>query len=145
MLDWFPSAGINCLIGPGDTGKSTVLDAIDLCLSARRNIAIADSDFYKLNVEHPISITLTLGDLDDELLSLDAYGLFHRGMNPASGAIEDEPRRGLETVLSLNLSVQSDLEPVWTLLSDRAAKQGAERGLSWKDRQRLSAAVAIVL
>ena len=138
LLDWFPSAGINCLIGPGDTGKSTVLDAIDLCLGARRNIAIADSDFYKLNVEHPISITLTLGDLDDELLSLDVYGLFHRGMNPASGAIEDEPRRGLETVLSLNLSVRSDLEPAWTLLSDRAAKQGVERGLSWKDRQRLS-------
>jgi putative ATP-dependent endonuclease of the OLD family len=138
LLDWFPSAGINCLIGPGDTGKSTVLDAIDLCLSARRNIAIADSDFYKLNVELPISITLTLGDLDDELLSLDVYGLFHRGMNPASGAIEDEPRRGLETVLSLNLSVQSDLEPVWSLLSDRAAKQGVERGLSWKDRQQLT-------
>jgi hypothetical protein len=76
LLDWSPSVGINCLIGPGDTGKSTVLDAIDLCLSARRNNAIADSDFYELNVEHPISITLTLGDLDDELLSLDAYGLF---------------------------------------------------------------------
>jgi putative ATP-dependent endonuclease of the OLD family len=79
-LDWLPSPGINCLIGPGDTRKSTVLDAIDLCLGARRNIAIADSDFYKLDVEQPINISLTLGNLDDELLSLDAYGIFHRGM-----------------------------------------------------------------
>ncbi|WP_082902655.1 AAA family ATPase [Paraburkholderia ginsengiterrae] len=62
-LDWFPSAGINCLIGPGDTGKSTVLDAIDLCLSARRNIVIANSDFHKLDVEQPIGITLTLSGL----------------------------------------------------------------------------------
>ena len=29
-LDWAPSNGMNCLIGPGDSGKSTVLDAIDL-------------------------------------------------------------------------------------------------------------------
>lgn len=137
-LDWLPSPGINCLIGPGDTGKSTVLDAIDLCLGARRNIVIADSDFHKLDVEQPISITLTLGALDDELLSLDAYGLFHRGMDPNTTAIEDEPRRGLETVLSLNLTVLSDLEPVWTLQSDRARAQGIERNLSWKDRQKLS-------
>lgn len=137
-LDWLPSPGINCLIGSGDTGKSTVLDAIDLCLGARRNVVIADSDFHKLDVEQPISITLTLGALDEELLSLDAYGLFHRGMGPNTTAIEDEPRRGLETVLSLNLTVLSDLEPVWTLQSDRAQAQGVERNLSWKDRQKLS-------
>lgn len=39
-LDWAPSEGINCLIGPGDSGKSTVLDAIDLCLGSRRAITI---------------------------------------------------------------------------------------------------------
>lgn len=137
-LDWFPSAGINCLIGPGDTGKSTVLDAIDLCLGARRNISIADSDFHNLDVEKPISITLTLGSLDSELLNIDTYGVFLRGMNPTTGAIEDEPQRGLEPVLSLNLTVRSDLEPLWTLQSDRATKQGLERGLSWKDRQKAS-------
>ncbi len=26
-LDWSPAPGINCLIGPGDSGKSTILDA----------------------------------------------------------------------------------------------------------------------
>ncbi|CAG9225646.1 ATP-dependent endonuclease [Paraburkholderia sabiae] len=137
-LDWLPSPGVNCLIGPGDTGKSTVLDAIDLCLGARRNIVFADTDFHRLDVEQPISVTLTLGALDDELLSLDAYGLFHRGMDPNTGGIEDEPRRGLETVLTLNLTVRSDLEPVWSLQSDRSLAQGVERGLSWKDRQKLS-------
>ncbi|MDQ7976109.1 ATP-binding protein [Paraburkholderia sp. SARCC-3016] len=37
-MDWCPAPGINCLIGPGDSGKSTVLDAVDLCLGARRNV-----------------------------------------------------------------------------------------------------------
>jgi len=42
-LDWLPSPGINCLIGPGDSGKSTILDAIDLCLGARRSVPIGGS------------------------------------------------------------------------------------------------------
>ena len=49
-LDWIPSGGINCLIGPGDSGKSTILDAIDLCLGARRSVRLTDADFYDLNV-----------------------------------------------------------------------------------------------
>lgn len=35
-LSWTPAAGINRLVGPCDSGKSTILDAIYLCLSARR-------------------------------------------------------------------------------------------------------------
>nr|WP_309476383.1 ATP-binding protein [Escherichia coli] len=34
LLTWLPSPGLNCLIGPGDSGKTTILDAIDLCLGA---------------------------------------------------------------------------------------------------------------
>ncbi|EOV2228542.1 ATP-binding protein [Klebsiella variicola subsp. variicola] len=34
LLTWQPSPGLNCLIGPGDSGKTTILDAIDLCLCA---------------------------------------------------------------------------------------------------------------
>ena len=41
-------------------------------------------------------------------------------------------------MLSVNLTVGSDLEPVWTLVSQRAAAQGATRNLNWKDRLRLA-------
>ncbi|MGO4684118.1 AAA family ATPase [Hyphomicrobium sp. 2TAF46] len=40
--------GLNCLIGPGDSGKSSVLEAIDFCLGARRNLQISDADFHRL-------------------------------------------------------------------------------------------------
>lgn len=33
-----PAYGVNCLIGPGDSGKSTIFDAIDLCMGARRTV-----------------------------------------------------------------------------------------------------------
>ena len=137
-LHWSPSPGINCLIGPGDSGKSTVLDAIDLCLGARRNLQFYDTDFFGLDITRPISITLTLGDLDDSMKTLDGYGAFLHGYNATTGLIEEEPGFGAEVVLRLNLTVGSDLEPSWSLVSARAAQQNQTKALSWKDRVALA-------
>lgn len=137
-LTWCPAPGINCLIGPGDSGKSTVLDAIDLCLGARRNVQFSDADFFDLDITNPISITLTLGDLDDAMRTLEGFGTFLRGFHPITGIVEDEPTVGAEVVLCLNLTVASDLEPSWTLVSERAAQQGIVKTLAWKDRLALA-------
>jgi predicted ATPase len=137
-LDWFPDAGINCIIGPGDSGKSTILDAIDLCLGVKRNISFSDSDFYKLDVGSPIVIEVTIGDLDDALQNLDSFGFFLRGFLDFVPEIQDEPEKGYETVLTIQLRVESDLEPAWSLFSERAAAQGQVRSLGWADRLRLA-------
>ncbi len=137
-LVWSPTPGINCLIGPGDSGKSTVLDAIDLCLGARRNVQISDVDFFGLDITVPISITLTLGDLHDSMRTLEGFGTFLRGYHALTGVVEDEPSAGSEAVLCLNLTVGSDLEPSWTLISDRAAQLGLVKSLAWKDRVALA-------
>ena len=137
-LEWYPSNGINCLIGHGDSGKSTLLDAIDMCIGARRNINFYDTDFYNLDVTNPIRITITLGSLSDDLKNIDTYGPYLRGFSSERKEIEDEPGDGLEPVLSVNLSVGADLEPIWSLLSDRARGLGSSRNLNWADRVRLS-------
>lgn len=137
-LAWHPGPGINCLVGPGDSGKSTILDAIDLCLGAKRTVQFTDADFSELSVQSPIEITITLGDLSDRLKTLDTYGLFLRGYDPDTNQLEDEPGAGLETVICLQLLVRADLEPVWALVSDRAAALGIERGLAWADRQEIA-------
>jgi putative ATP-dependent endonuclease of OLD family len=139
-MEWVPSAGINCLIGAGDSGKSTVLDAIDLCLGARRSARFTDTDFHLLDVAHHILITITVGALPDDLLNLDTYGDFLRGFDPNTGCMEDEPRADIETVLSIQLQVRADLEPIWSLFSERAVAQGLERGLAWKHRTLLAPA-----
>ncbi len=137
-LTWRPQPGINCLIGPGDSGKSSILDAIDLCIGARRNAQFSDVDFHLLDVESPISIAVTLGELDESLKNLDTYGMYLRGFYAGSGNVEDEPEKDAETVLTVKLAVASDLEPVWTLESERAAAQGLSRNLNWADRVRLA-------
>ena len=134
LLTWLPSPGLNCLMGPGDSGKTTILDAIDLCLGARRNVSFSDTDFFGLDVTQPISITLTLGSLPDALRTMETYGNYLQAFNSATGQIQEEPQLGLETVLCLRLSVDSELEPNWTLVSQRAEVLGQERNLAWKDR-----------
>ena len=133
-FEWFPSAGINCLVGAGDSGKSTILDAIDCCLGARRSIPFNDADFFEMNVTKPLKISVTLGELDDSLKTLDSYGLFVRGFNAKLQKIDDEPDHDLETVLTLELRVTSSLEPEWSLVSERAKAQDMTRDLSWADR-----------
>lgn len=137
-LEWCPEPQMNCLIGPGDSGKSSVLDAIDYCIGSKRNIQFGDDDFYHMNIAEPIVIEITLGDLDDNLKNLDTYGLYLRGFSDFCW-INDEPEDGDEIVITIQLKVDGSLEPVWTLYSDRAAQQGVRRILSWTDRAKVVA------
>lgn len=137
-LEWMPSSGVNCLIGPGDSGKSTLLDAIDWCLGSKRSLPVTDADFYRLNVDSPICIDITIGDLNDSLKSLEVYASYLRGFNTDDGGIEDEPGDGLETVLTIRLSIADDLDPRWMLVSERAEAQGLSRNLAWSDRVQIA-------
>jgi hypothetical protein len=139
-LRWLPGPGVNCLIGPGDSGKSTILDAIDLCLGARRSLSFTDADFHGIDFDQLIRISVTLGALDDPLKNIDAYGDFLVGFHAATGIVEPEPGAGLETALTLQLTVQSDLEPEWSLISPRALAAGRTRNLNWADRIRIAPA-----
>ncbi|AZQ52780.1 ATP-dependent endonuclease [Burkholderia cenocepacia] len=127
-------------MGPGASGKTTIVDAIDLCLGARRNVTFGDTDFFALDVTHPIQITLTLGRLPDALKDLDAYGHYLQAFDVATGILHEEPQQGLETVLTLRLTVDSELEPAWTLVFQRAQALGLERNIAWKDRVALAPA-----
>lgn len=134
-LSWNPGLGMNCLIGVGDSGKTTVLDAIDYCLGARRSAQFSDYDFHKTDTSEPIKILVALGALEPSLLSMDAYGDYFCGYNLTTGKFEEEQGHGLETILLLQLKVEKDLEPQWSLLSKRAKAKGIERNLRWEDRR----------
>lgn len=138
QLSWFPKPGVNCLIGPGDSGKSTILDAIDLVMGARRQYTFSDSDFHLHDISQPIDIRVTVGQLSNDLMSIERYGLYHHGFNVTNCTFSDEPEVGTEDVLTLRLHVQEDLEPVWSLYSERAELNDQERNLTWAHRQVIS-------
>jgi predicted ATPase len=136
-LSWAPRAGINAIIGPGDSGKSTVLEAIDLVLGARR-ASFTDADFHVLDTRTPIVIEATIGDLPSELLNLDAYVLALRGWAAGSVVPVDEPVDGAEPVLTLRLSVGEDCEASWCLHSDRLAAAELPRDMRADHRARIA-------
>lgn len=138
-LKWHPNPGLNCLIGPGDSGKSTILDAIDLTLGTNRNYAFTDSDFYILNTDVPIEIYITLGELDHKLKDME-LGDFLRGFDNKRKLIVDEPICHSETVLTIKLTVRDDLQGECELFSKRANDCDIKRHLSWKHRETIHAA-----
>jgi len=133
LLDWNIDGDTICLVGPGDSTKSTILEAIELALSPRWDYAFDDSDFYDGKTDSPIVITATVGQLSDALCTDNKFGLEVRGWNTTDG-LRDEPGDNDEAVLSIRLKVDSTLEPSWAVINDRNPNG---RPISSKDRQLL--------
>lgn len=119
-LDWsLPNADIFCLIGKGDSSKSTILEAIRYAFYPQWNLTLSDSDFYQCKVAESIVIEVTIGALSDAFCSLDKYGQYLRGWDSTALKLTDEPEDHLESVLSVRLTVDKDLEPKWIVVCDR--------------------------
>ena len=138
-LDWSPAATVNCLIGPGDSTKTTILDAIELVLNPRSYFFADDSDFYNLDIDTPIVVTVTMAGLPSEFKSDDHYGLYLRGWNGQASKVEDEPGEGLEDALSLRVTIDETLEARWSIFNDRIEEEGGDpRTLRYKDAKQFA-------
>lgn len=107
-----------CLIGRGDSGKSTILDAISFLLSPRWNLTFYDTDFYNCDIKKPIEIEGTLINLPEFFLK-ETYALHLRGYNANTGEIENEISDEDESAITIRLFVDEDLEPKWTIIDGR--------------------------
>ena len=139
-LDWsLPTADIFCLIGKGDSSKSTILEAIRYAFYPQWNLTLSDSDFYQCKVENSIVIEVTIGNLVEEFCSLNKYGQYLRGWNAAALELTDEPDDQLESVLTLRLMVEKDLEPKWMVICDRHPE-----GVPFKQADRNKVSVGLI-
>lgn len=113
---WHIPSDVNfiCLIGPGDSAKSTILEAISMALTDRWSLAISDTDFHNANVNAPIIIRVTLTDLSDDILRHDVLGFELSGISP-DGALLHDPEEGAETCITVQLKVDNDLDPQWSV------------------------------
>lgn len=55
-LVWFPKPGLNVILGGGDVGKSTVLDAIALLFSPSNTTVLSDADYWQREVDKEFCI-----------------------------------------------------------------------------------------
>lgn len=131
-LDWnLPDhTRLYTLIGPGDGGKSTVLNAIDYLLGDRWNIPFTDTDFFFANTDEEICIRAYITGIPRELLRDSALGLYLCGTNE-NHAFSPDPSEGFDPSLEVQLKVDASLEPEWSVI-----KNGEQHRLTSSQRRK---------
>lgn len=139
-LDWaLPAKPLFCLIGRGDSTKSTILEALRRVFHSQWNLAFDDSDFYQCKPENTIKIEVFLGEIPDVFRDLESYGHWLSGWDAAANRGRTEPGEGLEDALRVRLKVGDDLEPSW-----RVIKSDDDEGVSFKAPDRGKVAVSLI-
>jgi hypothetical protein len=107
-----PDRKFFALIGPGDSTKTSILTAIERALHDRGWGSVLDTDFYGVKVEDPIRIRVAVDDLPDELIAIDAFGMFLAGIDE-NGDWTHDPGDEMDRCVIVEYLVEADLEPVW--------------------------------
>lgn len=116
-LDWRHIAVTAALVGPGDSGKSSILDAIERVLSPKWNVAFDDTDFWDLQTFAPIVIRATITDLAPSFYRDSKFGLLLHGYDNEEGtAVTASGDDGEAHALVVELRVDASLEPAWSVL-----------------------------
>lgn len=129
-----------CFIGRGDSGKTTILEAISSVLSPSWNLNFSDTDFHNCDYNKNIEIIASVVDFPEKLLSDHKYGLNVRAYNIENGKIVDdialEDMSGnFIPVLTIRLIVDSSLEPQWFVSNMREQE---DKQISATDRSLLN-------
>ena len=120
----------NCIIGAGDTCKTTILTALDYVLSPRTALTFDDADFFNQDVNHPIIIQVTLNDWDETLEDIrkffqeSKFAQYKCGLSD-TGPIPEPPDGG--RLSSISLRVDKSLEPKWSVTRGRDDAEDQDR------------------
>lgn len=127
----FPSTQrLICLIGPGDSTKSTIFTAIHYALWPNWNLTISSSDFYECTTEESISIEVSFDEFPDSFLREQKYGFYLRGSWDTDS---DEPTEN-DCFLTARLEINDSFEPQWSIVCNRLDR----KAFSTADRQLIS-------
>lgn len=128
---WVPSPGVNCIIGPGNSGKSALLDALTLLLSPSPGRPASEADYLLRQVEHGFEVEAWLGCLTPELEGLvrppALWGWRGPTEPPRTAPVDSEP------VLRVLVRGTPDLEIEHRLLTT----DGGELPFSADNRRRV--------
>ena len=113
-----------CLIGRGDSGKTTILDAISSALSPNWNLNFYDTDFHNGDHREKIEVVVSMIYIPKTFLSENKFGLHVRALNTQDNKIIDDVtleglNEDLIPVLTVKLTVDSSLEPRWVVTNTR--------------------------
>lgn len=118
-LIWKPGKRVNLILGGGDVGKTTILDAIGLLLSPTNPYTVPDTDYFSRDVES--------GFVIEAVVSLPISGDVNRQYKPSwpwewNGndaivpSVENGPHEGSIPVYRFRVRGTSDLELIYEIV-----------------------------
>ncbi|CAB3769468.1 ATP-dependent OLD family endonuclease [Burkholderia sp. MSh2] len=117
-LTWLPAEGMNVILGGGDVGKTTVLEAIALLLAPSNTVVISEADYWARDStkEFLIEAVMTLSD-DTAIGSQNTFAWpwawnGEDAIVPSADGDVDSPGSG-EPVYRVRVRGTADLELVW--------------------------------
>lgn len=130
-LSWQVKGDFNCIIGPGDTCKTTILTALDYALSPRSVLSFDDSDFFNQDVNQAIIIQVTLANWDESLENVRRFFQESKFAQYKCCVINTgplpEPVPGSPVAISISLRVDKNLEPRWSVVRGRDEEEDQDR------------------
>ena len=127
-----------CFVGRGDSGKSTILEAISYVLCGATNIDIRETDFYNCDTSSKICIELSVKEFPEEMQLDSKWGLYIRGFrnNEIIDDITTLGSENYEKVVTIKFEVDDTLEAKWFL---KGKPNQEDKSLSWGDREKIKA------
>lgn len=134
----FPDKSLIMFIGRGDSGKSTLLKAIQCVLSPAWNLSFSDYDFHDLDTTSPIEIECSLTDIPTELMTESKYGFYLQYLKSDGTITGDilEDDDSSKPILTIRLIVNDDLEPHWKVTTLRENQD--DKDICANDRAKLN-------
>lgn len=117
---WNPDSGANLILGGGDVGKTTILDAIGLLLSPTNPSVVPDTDYHARNEEQGFVIEAVMflpADGGISELVKPAWPWDWNGNEPMVPAIgDDSPTANNHPVYRLRVTGTADLELLYEIV-----------------------------
>ena len=132
-LKWNPHQRMNIVIGGGDCGKSTILEALGLLFHPGVNVSISESDFWKKKSEDGFSIEATIC-VSDSFEFATGNKIFWPWEWDGENAIVpredvDENADTRSAVFKVIVSANSDYELSWQVIQPDGSREHFPVGL----------------
>ena len=119
-LTWNPALGLNLIIGGGDCGKTTLLEAVGLLFHPSNSLALTEADYFKRNTEEGFEIEAVISvseDFDFSSGSKTFWPWEWDGSNAIQPQAEaDEIPEVQIPVYRVRVSASSDFDLSWEII-----------------------------